>query len=115
MYIFVHLFLEILNALNIMKLAVIGITCLVGQEIVRVLEDFDLSFTTFLPVASERSVGKKVTVREKEYTISGLEEAVEAAPDVAIFSAGGSVSLEGAARFAEKGTFVGGMPGGVAM
>jgi len=89
-----------------MKLAVIGITGLVGQEIVRVLEDFDLSFTTFLPVASERSVGKKVTVREKEYTIIGLEEAVEAAPDVAIFSAGGSVSLEWAARFAEKGTFV---------
>lgn len=89
-----------------MKLAVVGITGLVGQEIIRVLEDFDLQFSTFLPVASERSVGKKVFVRGKEYTIISMEEAVEAAPDVAIFSAGGSVSLEWAPKFTAKGTFV---------
>lgn len=89
-----------------MKLAIVGVTGLVGQEICRVIEELDLPFEELLPVASERSIGMTVTVKGKEYTVIGLEEAVNRKPDVAIFSAGGSISLEWAPRFAETGTFV---------
>lgn len=89
-----------------MKLAIVGITGLVGQEICRVIEEFDLAFDELLPVASERSIGKKITVKGKEYEVIGLEKAVELKPDIAVFSAGGSTSLEWAPRFAEVGTFV---------
>ena len=89
-----------------MKLAIVGITGLVGQEICRVIEEVDLAFDELLPVASERSIGKKITVKGKEYEVIGLEKAVELKPDIAVFSAGGSTSLEWAPRFAEVGTFV---------
>ena len=89
-----------------MKLAIVGITGLVGQEICRVIEEYDIAFDELLPVASERSVGKKVTVKGKEYEVIGLEKAVELKPDIAVFSAGGATSLEWAPRFAEVGTFV---------
>ncbi len=89
-----------------MKLAIVGITGLVGQEICRVIEEFDIAFDELLPVASERSVGKKVMVKGREYEVIGLEKAVELKPDIAIFSAGGSTSLEWAPRFTEVGTFV---------
>lgn len=89
-----------------MKLAIVGVTGLVGQEICRVIEEFDLAFDDLLPVASERSIGKKVTLKGKDYSVIGLEEALKRKPDVAIFSAGGSTSLEWAPRFAEAGTFV---------
>lgn len=89
-----------------MKLAIVGITGLVGQEICRVIEEFDIAFDELLPVASERSVGKKVTVKGKEYEVIGLETAVALKPDIAVFSAGGATSLEWAPRFAEVGTFV---------
>lgn len=89
-----------------MKLAIVGVTGLVGQEICRVLEELDLPFDELLPVASEKSIGMTVTVKGKEYNVIGLEEAVRRKPDVAIFSAGGSISMEWAPRFAEAGTFV---------
>ncbi len=89
-----------------MKLAIVGVTGLVGQEICRVIEELDLPFDELLPVASEKSIGMTMTVKGKEYTVIGIEEAVSRKPDVAIFSAGGSVSLEWAPRFAEVGTFV---------
>jgi len=89
-----------------MKLAIVGVTGLVGQEICRVIEEFDLSFDELMPVASEKSVGKILTVKGREYKVIGLEEAVSRKPDVAIFSAGGNTSLEWAPRFADAGAFV---------
>lgn len=89
-----------------MKLAVVGVTGLVGNVICRVLEERQLPITEFLPVASERSVGKEVVFNGKTYSIIGMEEALAKKPDIAIFSAGGSTSLEWAPKFAEVGTIV---------
>lgn len=89
-----------------MKLAVVGVTGLVGNVMRDVLTERGFAIDEFLPVASQKSVGKKVTFRGKEHVIIGLAEAVAAKPDVAIFSAGGSVSLEWAPRFAQVGTTV---------
>jgi len=89
-----------------MKLAVIGITGLVGTVMREVLKERNFEIDEFLPVASARSVGKPIEFRGKEYKIIGMEEAVAAAPDIAIFSAGGSVSKEWAPRFADVGTTV---------
>ena len=89
-----------------MRLAVVGVTGLVGTVMNQVLEEMKLPITEYIPVASEKSVGKKIQYAGKEYTIVGMQEAVNMAPDVAIFSAGGSVSLEWAPKFAEVGTTV---------
>lgn len=89
-----------------MKVAVVGVTGLVGTVMCEVLEERNFPVTEFLAVASERSVGKKVKFKGKEHTVIGMETAVAAKPDIAIFSAGGSVSLEWAPRFAEVGTTV---------
>jgi aspartate-semialdehyde dehydrogenase len=89
-----------------MKLALVGVTGLVGTVMNQVLEEENLHITEFIPVASARSVGNKITFKGKEYTIVSMEDAVAMKPDVAIFSAGGSVSLEWAPKFAEVGTFV---------
>ncbi len=89
-----------------MKLAIVGATGLVGQEILKVLDERNFHFDELLLVASEKSVGKPVTYKGKQYLITSMELAVEASPDIAIFSAGGSTSLEWAPKFAEKGTVV---------
>ncbi|MBP6445493.1 MAG: aspartate-semialdehyde dehydrogenase [Saprospiraceae bacterium] len=89
-----------------MKVAVVGVTGLVGRVMNEVLEEFDLEINEYIPVASARSVGKKVKYKNKEYTVVSMEEAVNMVPDIAIFSAGGSTSLEWAPKFAEKGTVV---------
>ena len=89
-----------------MKLAIVGVTGLVGGEIMEVLNEFNFAIETFIPVASERSVGKKIQFRDHEHTIVGMDEAVSMKPDIAIFSAGGSTSLEHAPKFAEAGTIV---------
>ena len=89
-----------------MKVAVVGATGLVGSKMLQVLEERNFPVTKLFPVASERSVGKTVKFCGKRYKIIGLETAVGKRPDVAIFSAGGSVSKEWAPRFAEKGTVV---------
>jgi aspartate-semialdehyde dehydrogenase len=89
-----------------MRLAVVGVTGLVGNVMNQVLEEENLQITEFIPVASPKSVGIKVSFAGKEYTVVGLEDAVAMKPDVAVFSAGGSVSLEWAPKFAEVGTFV---------
>ena len=89
-----------------MKLAVVGVTGLVGTEILEVLNEFNFEIDSFIPVASARSVGKKITFRGEEHTIVSMDQAVEMAPDIAVFSAGGSTSKEHAPRFAEVGTFV---------
>lgn len=89
-----------------MKVAIVGVTGLVGNVMNRVLEEFNLPISEYIPVASSRSVGKKVTFQGKEYSIVGMEEVLALRPDIAIFSAGGSTSLEYAPRFAEAGTVV---------
>jgi aspartate-semialdehyde dehydrogenase len=89
-----------------MKLAIVGATGLVGQEMLKVLEERNFPFDDLYLVASAKSVGKQITYKGKPYSIKSMEETVALAPDVAIFSAGGSISLEWAPKFAEKGTIV---------
>ena len=89
-----------------MKVAVVGATGMVGEVMLKVLEERNFPVTELLLVASERSVGKKLTYKNKEYTIIGLADAVAAKPQIAIFSAGGDTSLEWAPKFAEVGTTV---------
>jgi aspartate-semialdehyde dehydrogenase len=89
-----------------MKVAVVGATGLVGSKMLQVLEERNFPISQLLLVASERSVGKTLKFRGKRYKIISMDAAVGKKPDVAIFSAGGSVSKEWAPRFAEKGTVV---------
>jgi aspartate-semialdehyde dehydrogenase len=89
-----------------MKVAVVGATGLVGTKMLQVLEERNFPLTTLMPVASERSVGKKVKFKGKSYAIISMQTAVDARPDIAIFSAGGSVSKEWAPKFAAVGTVV---------
>ncbi|MBX2928684.1 MAG: aspartate-semialdehyde dehydrogenase [Saprospiraceae bacterium] len=89
-----------------MKIAVVGVTGLVGGVMCKVLEERNFPVSEFLPVASERSVGREVEFKGRHYTIIGMAAAVEARPDIAIFSAGGSTSLEWAPRFAAVGATV---------
>jgi aspartate-semialdehyde dehydrogenase len=89
-----------------MKLAVVGATGLVGQEILRVLEERNFSFTELILVASAKSVGQTIKFKGSDYKIISIEDAVKQAPDIAIFSAGGGTSLEWAPKFAEVGTIV---------
>jgi aspartate-semialdehyde dehydrogenase len=89
-----------------MKLAIVGATGLVGTEMLNVIEERKFPFDELLLVASERSVGKEISFRNDVYKVIGLEEAVAEKPDIAIFSAGGSTSLEWAPKFEEAGTVV---------
>ena len=89
-----------------MKVAVVGATGMVGEVMLKVLAERNFPVTELLLVASERSVGKKLTYKNKEYTVIGLADAVAAKPQIAIFSAGGDTSLEWAPKFAEVGTTV---------
>ena len=89
-----------------MKLAVVGATGLVGTEILEVLQEHQFPYDQLLLVASERSKGKVIEYMGKSHVIIGLEEAVAAQPEIAIFSAGGSISLEWAPKFAAVGTVV---------
>src|SRR5690606_37666443 len=89
-----------------MKIAVVGATGMVGQVILKVLAERNFPVTELFPVASERSVGKKISFKGEEIEVVGLEEAVRLKPDFALFSAGGNTSLEWAPRFAEAGTTV---------
>ena len=89
-----------------MKVAVVGATGMVGEIMRSVLEERNFPITEFLPVASARSIGKTICFQGKEYTVIGLEEAVEHAPDFALFSAGGQTSLDWAPKFAAVGTTV---------
>ncbi|NKI26582.1 aspartate-semialdehyde dehydrogenase [Arenibacter sp. 6A1] len=89
-----------------MKVAVVGATGMVGEIMLKVLAERNFPITELLLVASERSVGKKLTFKGEEHTLIGLATAVAAKPDLAIFSAGGDTSLEWAPKFAEVGTTV---------
>lgn len=89
-----------------MKVAVVGATGLVGGVMSKVLEERNFPVTEFLAVASERSIGSKVKFRGQDYAVIGMEEAIAAKPDLALFSAGGGTSLTFAPRFAEAGITV---------
>ena len=89
-----------------MRVAVVGVTGMVGEIMRNVLEERNFPITEFLPVASARSVGKTITFQGKDYTVIGLEDAVAQAPDFAMFSAGGQTSLDWAPKFAAVGTTV---------
>lgn len=89
-----------------MKIAVVGATGLVGSKMLQVLEERNFPVTELIPVASEKSVGKEVTFKNKKYKVVSAEDAIAARPDVALFSAGGSTSLSLAPKFAEAGITV---------
>ena len=89
-----------------MKVAVVGATGLVGTKILQVLAERDFPVDELIPVASERSVGREVVFKGRPYRVVGYREAIEAGPGFAVFSAGGSTSLELAPRFAEAGITV---------
>lgn len=89
-----------------MKVAVVGATGMVGNVMLKVLEERNFPVTELLPVASEKSVGKKITFKNKEYNIISMQEAIDSRPEIALFSAGGTTSLEFAPNFAEAGTTV---------
>ena len=89
-----------------MKLAVVGATGMVGEMMLKILSERNFPLTELIPVASERSVGKKIYYKENNFEVLGLSTAVSMAPDIALFSAGGDTSLEWAPKFAEIGTVV---------
>jgi aspartate-semialdehyde dehydrogenase len=89
-----------------MKIAVVGATGLVGTKMLQVLEERNFPVTELIPVASEKSVGKQITFKGKQYKVVSVEDAIKQKPDIAIFSAGGSTSLAQAPLFAEVGTTV---------
>lgn len=89
-----------------MKVAVVGATGMVGEVMLKVLAERNFPISELLLVASERSIGKKLSYKDNEYAIIGLADAVAAKPDIAIFSAGGDTSLEWAPKFAAAGTTV---------
>lgn len=89
-----------------MKVAVVGATGLVGTKMLQVLEERNFPVDELIPVASERSIGKAVTFKNKQFKIVSAADAISAKPDVAIFSAGGSTSLDLAPKFAEAGITV---------
>lgn len=89
-----------------MKVAVVGATGLVGTVMLRVLSERNFPITELIPVASEKSVGKELEFKGKKYTIHSMQDAIAKKPAIALFSAGGSTSLQWAEAFAEVGTFV---------
>ncbi|HBY68067.1 MAG TPA: aspartate-semialdehyde dehydrogenase [Flavobacteriaceae bacterium] len=89
-----------------MNIAVIGATGMVGTVLLKVLEERNFPISNLLPVASERSIGKEITFKDKKYKIVSIQDAVKAKPQLAIFSAGGNTSLDWAPKFAEAGTTV---------
>lgn len=89
-----------------MKIAVVGATGMVGEVMLAVLKERRFPVSRLIPVASEKSVGKGLDFLGKTHTIYSLEQAIQEAPDVALFSAGGSVSLEWAPKFAAVGSTV---------
>ena len=89
-----------------MRVAVVGVTGMVGNVMLEVLVEHKFPVTELIPVASEKSVGKKITFQGTEYTVIGLQQAVSLKPDLALFSAGATVSKEWAPKFAQVGTTV---------
>jgi aspartate-semialdehyde dehydrogenase len=89
-----------------MKVAVVGSTGLVGTKMLQVLAERNFPVSQLIPVASERSVGKEIEFKGKKYKVVSMQDAIAAKPAVALFSAGGSTSLEWAPKFADAGITV---------
>ncbi|MBA3680006.1 MAG: aspartate-semialdehyde dehydrogenase [Bacteroidetes bacterium] len=89
-----------------MKIAVVGATGLVGTKMLEVLAERNFPVSELIPVASERSVGKEITFKGKKYKIHSMQQAIDAKPHIALFSAGGDTSKEWAPKFAEAGITV---------
>ena len=89
-----------------MKVAIVGVTGLVGGVMQEVLANSSIEVTELIPVASARSVGKVITFKGKDYKVVSMEDGIAARPDIALFSAGGGTSKTWAPKFAEVGTFV---------
>ncbi|OUS01546.1 aspartate-semialdehyde dehydrogenase [Flavobacteriales bacterium 33_180_T64] len=89
-----------------MKVAIVGATGLVGEVMLRVLDERNFPVSELIPVASERSIGKLITFKENEYKVVSLQAAIDMKPNIALFSAGGSTSLEWAPKFAKAGITV---------
>ena len=89
-----------------MKIAVVGATGMVGKVMLQVLKEERMNITQLIPVASEKSIGSTIAFDGNNFEIVGLNKAIEMCPDIAIFSAGGSVSEEWAPKFASRGTIV---------
>src|SRR3977135_2278437 len=89
-----------------MKVAVVGATGLVGTKMLQGLAERNFPVTELVPVASEKSVGKEVEFKGKKFKVVSMTDAIAAKPNVAIFSAGGSTSLEWAPKFAAAGITV---------
>ena len=89
-----------------MKVAVVGATGVVGSVLLNLLDKRQFPVTDIIPVASKRSIGNTILFKGKKYNIVSLTDAVKMKPDIALFSAGGSTSLEWAPKFAEVGTRV---------
>lgn len=89
-----------------MNIAVVGVTGMVGQVMLRVLQERNLEITNLIPVASEKSVGSEITFKGKQVKVISMHDAIAMKPHIALFSAGGSVSLEFAPQFAAVGTTV---------
>jgi aspartate-semialdehyde dehydrogenase len=89
-----------------MKVAVVGATGLVGTKMIQVLEERNFPVTELIPIASEKSVGKEISFKGKTYKVVSMQTAIDMKPNVALFSAGGSTSLEWAPKFAEAGITV---------
>ena len=89
-----------------MKVAVVGVTGLVGGVMLEVLRERNFPVTELIPVASARSVGKEIEFKGRTYTVVGMQTAIDLRPDIAVFSAGGGTSKEWAPKFAEVGTTV---------
>ena len=89
-----------------MKVAVVGVTGVVGTVMLSLLDKRKFPITQIIPVASEKSVGNQIRFQGKDYSIVSLNDAVAMEPDIALFSAGGSISKEWAPKFADVGTRV---------
>ena len=89
-----------------MKIAVVGATGLVGSKMLEILAERNFPVSELLPVASEKSVGKEIFFKKNSYQVMSMKDAINAKPVIALFSAGGSTSLEWAPRFADAGTTV---------
>ena len=89
-----------------MKVAVVGVTGVVGTVLLKLLEEREFPVSEIIPVASEKSVGNKIIFKGQDCKIVSLDDAVNMKPDIALFSAGGSISLEWAPKFAKEGTRV---------
>ncbi len=89
-----------------MKVAVVGVTGMVGSVMLKVLEERAFPINELIPVASEKSIGKEIKFNNKIYKVVGLKYALDQKPDIALFSAGCETSSEWAPKFAEAGTVV---------